>query len=113
MTSKKEIITKTYGSSWVAIMGFLVAFVMVFVAEFLVLACCIPFVGIYLYWIWSCWFFNWLINIAFAGNQALINNFLTLSLIPLILFGIFGTFLFVVISVIAVVAIGALISALS
>jgi hypothetical protein len=135
MGNKKEIVTKTYGTSWIssifiaiiagfigailanasgqALMGFLVGFVMVFATEFILLACCIPFVGIYLYWIWSCWFYNWIINIAFVGNQTLINNFLMLSLFPLILFAVFGAIIFVIFSVLAVVLIGAVISALS
>lgn len=130
---KKEIVTKTaktYGISWFSsillavivgmlgylvntanpINGFIVGFVIVFVSEVMVLACFIPYVGIYLYWIWSLTIDHMIMGWGNISNTGILYN--TLIYIPLIFTMIAGVIIFVVFSVVATVFIGVIVGAI-
>jgi hypothetical protein len=122
---KKSIVTKTYGSSWVLtiilaivvgiigalicpnapLTGFLAGLVLTIVTGFIAFASFIPFVGVYLYWIWSKMFYDWLLGIVFTGSNY--TNMMTLTIVPLVISAIFGIILCLVTSFIVVVIVGA------
>lgn len=134
--SKKtvKVVTKTYGSSWVTsiilavivglvgllignasgmqnglLLGFIAGFVMTFVCELMVLASMIPYVGIYLQWIWSLQFSHWITSLAGFSSASPMN---TLLYVPLIIFMMFGAIIYAVFTGIVTVAIGAIIGAI-
>lgn len=136
MKNTSKVVKKTYGTSWATsfviaiivglfglllvatnpswtiaeprlLIGFLAGFILTFVVQLITLACIIPFVGIYLYWIWANAFCDWFLNITHL--QALD----VVRWIPLVVCGIFGLIICVVFSIFAVVLIGLIISALS
>jgi hypothetical protein len=129
---KKKVIVKTYSSSWVSslviaiIMGFIAlllvatnpnwviveprllvaflgGFLMTFIVQLLTLACCIPFVGIYLYWIWANWFCDWFLGITHLQVLDI------LRWIPLVICGIFGAIICVIFRIFAIVLMGAIV----
>jgi small-conductance mechanosensitive channel len=129
---KKKVVVKTFGTSWISSFfiaivvgligllivgtnpswniplweGFLSGFIMTFVVQLITLACCIPFVGIYLYWVWANSFCDWFFGITHL--QALD----VMRWIPLLVCGLFGIIFFVLFSLIALVFIGAIVSAI-
>jgi hypothetical protein len=132
MSKKKttQVIVKTYGTSWIStiilalivgavgyliaptMQGFVVGFVMTFLCELFLLASFIPYVGIYLQWIWTIQLSQWLISLGnFTATQsAMFTN--VLLYFPLILFTIFGVIVYLVITGVVTVFIGALIGAI-
>lgn len=127
----KKIVTKSYGTSWFAVIllgiivgligalithqpltGFLAGFLLVVVTDFILLASLIPFVGIYLYWIWSIAFYQWFLGLVFGVGTANYANMLALTLIPIIVFAIFGVILCIVTSVVVSALLLALIGAI-
>jgi hypothetical protein len=131
--SKKttQVVTKTYGSSWITsiilafivgligllignasgmqngiLLGFVAGFVMTLGCELLVLASMIPYVGIYLQWVWSLQLSHWITGLAGFASSFPMN---TLLYLPLILFMVYGAILYAVITGVVTVAIGALI----
>lgn len=127
MSEKKtvKVVTKTYGTSWLftiilaiivgiigalicpsaPLMGFLAGVALTVVTDFIMLASFIPFVGVYLYWIWSKMFYDWLLGIVFTGSNYA--NMMTLTIVPLIIYAIFGVILCLVTSFIVVIIVGA------
>jgi small-conductance mechanosensitive channel len=86
--------------------GFVAGFLMTFVIQIITLACLIPFVGIYLYWIWANAFCDWFLGVTHLETLDI------LRWIPLVFCGIFGAIICVVFSIFALVAIGIIVSAI-
>lgn len=132
MNTKTKVVTKTYGTSWLftivlaiivgiigalicpsaPLTGFLAGVALTVVTDFIMLASFIPFVGVYLYWIWSKMFYDWLLGLVFGVHTANFANMMALTLLPIIVFAIFGVILCLVTSFIVVVLIGAGIGAI-
>jgi hypothetical protein len=131
MNDKKstEVVTKTYGSSWIITIiiglilgmvgylisptaqGFIVGFVIAFICELMVLVSMIPYVGIYLQWVWSLQICNWVVSLGnFTVSQSA--TFSTLLMFPLIFAMIFGAIIFLVFTSIVTVGIIAILGAI-
>lgn len=135
MTDKKQVVVKTYSTSWISglfiaivvgfiglilvacnplwtvaeprlLIGFLTGFVLTFVIQLIAITCLIPFVGIYLYWIWANYFCDWFLGIAHLQILDV------LRWLPLVICGFFGAIIFVIFSAFAVILLGALASAI-
>jgi uncharacterized membrane protein YkgB len=122
MTDKTVIVKKTYSTSWVSSFviavivgligllithtweGFVGGLVLTLVISLITLACLIPFVGIYLYWIWANSFCDWFLGVTHLEALNI------LRWLPLIVCGFFGLIICVVFSILALVAIGAIIA---
>lgn len=135
MVSKKQVIATAYGTSWIStlpvaiivglislllvatnpswtiaeprlLIGFIAGFVMSLVVQIIVLACIIPFGGIFLYWMWVNAFCDWFLGVTHLQVLDI------MRWIPIVIFGIFGAIIYLLFSFLAVIVIGAIVSAI-
>jgi hypothetical protein len=132
MTTKSVVVKKSLGTSWLSSLflavivgfigmllvatnpswnipvweGFVAGLVMTIMTQVIALACLIPFVGIYLYWIWANAFIDWFLGVTHLEAIDI------MKWIPLIYCGIFGAIIFGIFTILAIVVIGAIIYAI-
>jgi hypothetical protein len=127
MATKSVVVKKSVGTSWLSSLilavivgligmllvatnpswnipvweGFVVGLVMTIMTQIITLACFIPFIGIYLYWIWANAFIDWFLGATHLEAIGIV------KWIPLVFCGFFGAIIFGIFTLFAIVVIGA------